>query len=177
MVSKAAREIGTELAMKYSFRNRRQSHSQIHTEEGVDNQGKPSPENEHSNVKKGTTRSKAYRRPHVSVAFEDRVEDGPVQKEGTHYSSSGAREIENKKSKWEPKNWHEVVNNIREMRKQRDAPVDTMGCDKCTDESAPPEVNVDYCCCSVYCVKLRTLMRRHLFLLICCLCFHTLIFL
>jgi hypothetical protein len=150
MVSKAAREIGMELAVKYSLRNRRQLHSQVHTVEAVEavyNQGKPSPENEVSNVKKGTTKDKASRRRHVSVTFEDNVDNEPVQKEPANHSSSEARDTGNKKSKWEPKNWHEVVNNIREMRKQRDAPVDTMGCDKCADESAPPEVNVDYYCC------------------------------
>lgn len=149
MVSKAAREIGTELAVKYSFRNRRQLHSQVHMAEDVYNQGKPSPENELSNVKKVTTKGKTSRRRHMSVAFEDNVDNEPVQKDGMNHRSSEARDTENKKSKWEPKNWHEVVNNIREMRKQRDAPVDTMGCDKCADESAPPEVNVDYCCCIV----------------------------
>ena len=29
------------------------------------------------------------------------------------------------------------------MRKNRDAPVDTMGCDKCMDESASPEVTIN----------------------------------
>lgn len=139
MASKAAREIGTELTIKYSFRNRLQLHSQVHTVEGGDNQGKLSPENKLSNVKKGATKGKASRRRHVSVAFEGHVDNEPVQKEGTNNSSSEARDSENKKSKWHPKNWHEVVNNIREMRKQRDAPVDTMGCDKCADESASPE--------------------------------------
>jgi endonuclease-3 len=117
--------------------------------EGVYNQGKLSPENELSNVKKCTTKAKVSRRRHVSVALEDDVDNEPVQKEGTKHSSSETRDSENKKSKWEPKNWHEVVNNIREMRKQRDAPVDSMGCDKCADESAPPEVNVDYYRCIV----------------------------
>ncbi|XP_034248591.1 endonuclease III-like protein 1 isoform X2 [Thrips palmi] len=45
-----------------------------------------------------------------------------------------------KKDKWEPDNWMQVLKNIREMRKSADAPVDTMGCDKCMDEEAKPEV-------------------------------------
>lgn len=45
-----------------------------------------------------------------------------------------------KKDKWEPQNWLQVLENIREMRKSRDAPVDSMGCDKCMDEEAAPEV-------------------------------------
>lgn len=39
-----------------------------------------------------------------------------------------------KQVKWEPKNWHQLLANIREMRKEKTAPVDTMGCDKCFDE-------------------------------------------
>jgi endonuclease-3 len=150
MASKAAKDVGTELAMKYSFRNKRQLHSHIHKEEDVLNQLKPCPENELSKVKKGATKDRTSKRRCVSIAFEDNMDIKPMQKEGTSFSNSKAREIENSKSKWEPKNWREVVSNIREMRKQRDAPVDTMGCDKCADESAPPEVNVD-CCCFILC--------------------------
>lgn len=39
-----------------------------------------------------------------------------------------------KQSKWEPNNWRQTLANIHEMRKERNAPVDTMGCDKCYDE-------------------------------------------
>lgn len=49
-------------------------------------------------------------------------------------------EMLGKKSKWEPSNWHTMLNNIREMRKNMDAPVDNMGCHKCHDDNAPPEV-------------------------------------
>ncbi|XP_029433272.1 endonuclease III-like protein 1 [Rhinatrema bivittatum] len=45
-----------------------------------------------------------------------------------------------KKPKWEPKNWKQQLDNIREMRKQRDAPVDLMGVAKCYDPVAAPEV-------------------------------------
>lgn len=41
---------------------------------------------------------------------------------------------------WFPPNWEEVLSNIREMRSMGGAPVDDMGCDKCSDESAPPHV-------------------------------------
>jgi hypothetical protein len=151
MTSKAARNMGSELAMKYSFRCKRQLQSQVQKEDSATNQLKPSPENELSKVKKDTIKGNTSRRRKVSVAFEDHMDHEPMQKEGTHVASSEAREIENNKSKWEPKNWHEVLNNIREMRKQRDAPVDTMGCDKCADRSAPPEVNVECCFAVVYC--------------------------
>jgi endonuclease-3 len=150
MASKAVKDAGMELAMKYSLRNKKQLHSQVHKEDDVLNQLKPCPENELSKVKKEATKGRTSKRRCVSVAYEDHVDIEPMQKEGTNFSSSEARESENSKSKWEPKNWREVVSNIREMRKQRNAPVDTMGCDKCSDESAPPEVNVD-CCCFILC--------------------------
>ncbi|XP_053221613.1 endonuclease III-like protein 1 isoform X3 [Podarcis raffonei] len=53
-------------------------------------------------------------------------------------------EAEGKKQKWEPKNWEQHLSNIREMRKERDAPVDQMGAGKCFDSDAPPERKVSY---------------------------------
>lgn len=41
-----------------------------------------------------------------------------------------------------PYKWETVLENVREMRKNCDAPVDTMGCDRCVDEKASPEVSV-----------------------------------
>ncbi|XP_054921748.1 endonuclease III-like protein 1 isoform X2 [Dermacentor andersoni] len=38
---------------------------------------------------------------------------------------------------WVPKNWEEVLGNVRKMRQAIEAPVDTMGCDKCADQSVP----------------------------------------
>lgn len=45
-----------------------------------------------------------------------------------------------KKDKWMPENWELVLNNIREMRKNMDAPVDTMGCDVSHDLNLSPEI-------------------------------------
>lgn len=47
---------------------------------------------------------------------------------------------ERKKRVWEPVVWIEQLNNIREMRKKRDAPVDSMGAEKICDSTATPEV-------------------------------------
>lgn len=41
-----------------------------------------------------------------------------------------------KKDKWQPENWEQTLNNIREMRKHKTAPVDEMGCHKCADPNA-----------------------------------------
>lgn len=35
-----------------------------------------------------------------------------------------------------PKNWEQVLKHIRDMRKEKDAPVDTMGCERCSDDDA-----------------------------------------
>ncbi|KAM4698314.1 endonuclease III-like protein 1 [Rhinophrynus dorsalis] len=51
-----------------------------------------------------------------------------------------ASDTTEKKHKWEPKNWSQHLDNIREMRSGRDAPVDQMGAEKCFDQSATPEV-------------------------------------
>ncbi len=42
---------------------------------------------------------------------------------------------------WSPPNWRQVYDNILEMRKGRDAPVDTMGCERAHDTEASPKVN------------------------------------
>lgn len=43
--------------------------------------------------------------------------------------------------RWMPPNWETVLENIKEMRKQKTAPVDTMGCHKCADPNASPMVS------------------------------------
>lgn len=45
-----------------------------------------------------------------------------------------------KKIKWEPTSWKRQLQNIKEMRQTKDAPVDVMGCDKLSDQKADPEV-------------------------------------
>lgn len=44
-----------------------------------------------------------------------------------------------KQKKWEPKDWREVLEKLRQMRQSRPAPVDTMGCHMCSDDKATPE--------------------------------------
>ena len=45
-----------------------------------------------------------------------------------------------KTENWEPPNWQEQLKGIQEMRKSRDAPVDTMGCERCHDHDALPNI-------------------------------------
>ena len=44
---------------------------------------------------------------------------------------------------WEPPNWRQQLQHIKEMREERDAPVDTMGCDVISDHTATPQVFTD----------------------------------
>lgn len=55
---------------------------------------------------------------------------------GKENESAPESNTDEKQAKWEPKNWQQLLANIREMRKERNAPVDTMGCDKCYDENS-----------------------------------------
>lgn len=43
---------------------------------------------------------------------------------------------------WEPPDWKKQLGYIREMRSGRDAPVDSMGAEKCYDPAAPAHVGV-----------------------------------
>lgn len=43
---------------------------------------------------------------------------------------------------WEPPDWKKQLGYIRKMRSSRDAPVDSMGAEKCYDTEAPAHVGV-----------------------------------
>lgn len=49
-------------------------------------------------------------------------------------------------SSWTPKNWRGQYNNIKKMRENFDAPVDTVGASKLADPSALPEVRKSLFC-------------------------------
>lgn len=48
--------------------------------------------------------------------------------------------LKDKNCSWVPQNWEKILQNIRLMRSCVDAPVDTMGCQKCADENADEKV-------------------------------------
>lgn len=73
-------------------------------------------------VKQGTKRKSSDKKADVMKT----EADGNDKENGTV--------SDEKQTKWEPNNWCQLLANIREMRKERNAPVDTMGCDKCYDE-------------------------------------------
>lgn len=63
-----------------------------------------------------------------------------IKRQHVVVESDEAPECKNLRQSWIPPNWKEVLANVREMRKNFDAPVDSMGCDKCQEDTASPEV-------------------------------------
>ncbi|XP_049531863.1 endonuclease III-like protein 1 [Anopheles darlingi] len=59
------------------------------------------------------------------------LEDGSAVKRNLKIEvGSGLPDVPEKEGKWEPANWRQMLENIRQMRKDNPAPVDTMGCDQ-----------------------------------------------
>ncbi|XP_041892910.1 endonuclease III-like protein 1 isoform X2 [Corvus kubaryi] len=56
------------------------------------------------------------------------------------YEPGQGDRAEPQRPRWEPRDWREQLERIREMRRSRDAPVDEMGVQKCYDSGAPPQV-------------------------------------
>ena len=77
---------------------------------------------------------RSRRRKSVAIAYESGQGDGAEQ--GTS---------EPQRPRWEPRGWRQQLEHIREMRRNRDAPVDEMGVEKCYDSSAPPQVTPPCC--------------------------------
>jgi len=50
---------------------------------------------------------------------------------------------------WFPQDWEAVYLSIRKMRENRTAPVDSMGCERCNDVDAPPQVQRFQCLISL----------------------------
>lgn len=69
--------------------------------------------------------SHSRRRRQLKVEYDEDEGDKPVKMEH-----------------WEPPDWKKQLGYIREMRSGRDAPVDSMGAEKCYDTAAPAHVGV-----------------------------------
>ena len=73
-----------------------------------------------------------------AVTSADRgIEDEVVKKRMKKERSGAPTQI----AEWEPSDWRKQLANIREMRKDREAPVDSQGCEKTADTGESPEVN------------------------------------
>ncbi|XP_046389730.1 endonuclease III-like protein 1 [Ischnura elegans] len=106
---------------KISSKPKKREHSNLELE---------NPDTSQCKVLKSTKATfKGPKRQHLKVEYEN--------PESSHDEASKAKAVVGVE---EPVNWVKTLNNIREMRKSRDAPVDSMGCDKCSDETARPEV-------------------------------------
>lgn len=92
-----------------------------------------------------STRQKQSRR-HIKVEYEERhqedsasddnrIENVAAKKPKKEFSATQAQTLG-----WQPANWREQLANIRDMRKSRDAPVDSQGCEKTADVNQSPEV-------------------------------------
>jgi hypothetical protein len=68
---------------------------------------------------------------------------GKKEKAEIKYETENSVDV--KKEKWEPPIWRKQLKNMYEMRKNRDAPVDSMGCDVISDVTAKPEVCLQLC--------------------------------
>lgn len=74
------------------------------------------------------------KRPRILIVEDQKVETKPLVENVADTLEESSRHP------FEPLNWQVVLDNIRKMRKDRDAPIDSMGAEKCVDESAPPQV-------------------------------------
>ena len=85
-----------------------------------------------------STNQKEPRR-HIKIEYEKRhEEDSSGDDKKTEDVAAKKRKKDTsiaQGSTWQPLNWREQLVNIREMRKTRDAPVDSQGCEKTADES------------------------------------------
>lgn len=84
------------------------------------------------------------KRAHIKPEYEE-ISPTKIKKEVDQYSKHETNtilksEIAAKNKGQTPPNWEIVLNNLREMRKNKDAPVDSMGTQKCPDETQMPKV-------------------------------------
>lgn len=99
--------------------------------------------------------SQSIRRRHVVVKYEEppSEEKPKPQKRGRKDMSilaTVATEANDEKEtmktevqlKWEPKNWRQLLDNIKEMRRDKTAVVDLQGCERTADIKEKPEVPV-----------------------------------
>ena len=107
----------------------------------------PSTSDTKADITEKSDESKNRKRQLIKVEYENPEPDVKTSKSGCvpqikqePKDTVDYTEGENKPS-WEPPLWSEQLSNIYEMRKERNAAVDSMGCDRISDENAQPEVN------------------------------------
>lgn len=101
--------------------------------------GKVKVENEQLPLKKsanGTTQKPLARKRKLEVKYEETRVEQP-------------QNVKQESPVWEPPMWREQLKNISDMRKSRNAAVDSMGCDVISDTLASPEVELYRTCSTV----------------------------
>ncbi|XP_070579877.1 endonuclease III-like protein 1 [Ptychodera flava] len=99
-------------------------------------------------VNSTTRKSKTttVKRHHIKIEYDDSTTKGKQKEEKepklkkTEPTCVGTEKAETEAPKWQPPLWREQFANVREMRKKRDAPVDSMGCERVADQYAAPQV-------------------------------------
>ena len=88
----------------------------------------------------------------TSLEKEIKIEPGLIVKTEPNQSLSGkvakkAKQVKTEKKirpkleiGFEPPHWQTQFDNIRQMRKKKDAPVDKMGCERCTEDKYTEKV-------------------------------------
>ena len=84
----------------------------------------------------------AKRRRHLSVevALEPDLTN-PGEGPGHFLEETAETTKQEKETKWEPPQWLEQLENIREMRREKDAPVDVVGAAELAAKDSPPHVS------------------------------------
>ena len=119
------RVILNHFTMESPYFSKRTTRSNITVKVKVEHDLSPPKESEQHAAEKKRLPRKRQINEKVEIKYE---ETEPVE------------EVQKKTSDWEPPLWREQLKNIYEMRKYRNAPVDTMGCDVISDTLASPEV-------------------------------------
>ena len=79
-------------------------------------------------------------KPTTSVAHLETAKREGKSSSKNEKSGGGEDILKSDGGKWEPHKWRETLDHIREMRKDKDAPVDSMGAEKICDKEASPKV-------------------------------------
>ena len=72
----------------------------------------------------------------------EEVTDNPPKRKGKAVRTGKVKKEKLQEAdKWEPENWRELLQNIKSMRQDEDAPVDSQGCERTADETESAEVD------------------------------------
>ena len=76
----------------------------------------------------------------IKLPQDEESHETPIKKKARTGSPSGTQTSALKRKRVAPEEWEEDWDIIRELRRVKDAPVDTVGCDKLADSDAPIDV-------------------------------------